>query len=1009
MIDDYYEDKYGKYLTRSFFENQFDDIVVPEFEDEEKIKKFILERHSYFNADYKKIDDYIRQCFIEITYRLDNTNNLILYGNLPNFTFAQLKIEENIINIVKDKDTVKNKNHYEEIYKKIDNLSEKDEINKIFRSVIHKYQKFVINKQNKAFSKSNKDIINKINQEKSLEINEKVAEKIIKKNIKTLEKINKQNEYEIIMGKLIKINYNEDMGICDVKIDKVICEDNCITVESCTNLNKSNCNKNPNCNYNKNKDILQCEPKIEPIIEQLKNKQINCPPLTLEYIKNNELKQNIIDSQTAGYDMRNLFDDEEEYESYGGGFSDSKKCVDQEKCSLLDEDKCNSNNNCTWYKYSIINDIYEKLINKNIYLDEKIGLSNNKLTPKNKKNLIKSIIYRYIRCLSVQSKHIMFERYLFMEKYIKKKINWITSEYIDKVVKKELNRIITTLNDEIKSITDVYKHKYDNLKEKNVERLITLIIGSESREKILSKLFGNKRKKIILKKIEEENKEIDNEDKKNEDNVDIKILESKENNGETEYKINKKGKTYWVSKGKSIVYDKLINEFENQDGGGWFGKTKINLDECKKKKQIKRKNNFPQKFKLFVDKLNKVDMPEKVNEYISKNCKEYKKFIDNHDDDLLFTDNIPDIKIKTVNEKFKKGKDWGLRYCDLDSKGEIVIPIDYPEILFNEYLNDGKKIYKSKSYKYCFPFVEGESIDPKNDRRLIKQKIERYNCILRPGVQNWINIEYVLNIICNYINSVPKYLESQNMPGDICYEEFGTFPLKKYMNLCFNPLIDDTKNVHIARLRGGKGFTLNLTAIWLFISFILFLGFAAIATLLTGGTATFGLGAIYGTVAGTGLTTIISGAVGSTVVGGVATYKWVKHSYLTQCTGLMKLWMGWQYWLGDWWYGREGADQTNIRAQQITRQKSKEEQREEIREIELTQEGNRKIEEDEYDYKSGLEGGYKKTKKTKDRMNKKKTKKKKNKKTKKKKRKSRITKKTRKKRKMKTKNLNNHT
>merc|ERR1711871_1032514 len=161
--------------------------------------------------------------------------------------------------------------------------------------------------------------------------------------------------------------------------------------------------------------------------------------------------------------------------------------------------------------------------------------------------------------------------------------------------------------------------------------------------------------------------------------------------------------------------------------------------------------------------------------------------------DLLFTDNIPDIKIKTVNEKFKKGKDWGLRYCDLDSKGEIVIPIDYPEILFNEYLNDGKKIYKSKSYKYCFPFVEGESIDPKNDRRLIKQKIERYNCILRPGVQNWINIEYVLNIICNYINSVPKYLESQNMPGDICYEEFGTFPLKKYMNLCFNPLIDDTK------------------------------------------------------------------------------------------------------------------------------------------------------------------------------------------------------------------------
>ena len=28
MIDDYYEDKYGKYLTESFFKNQFDDIQV---------------------------------------------------------------------------------------------------------------------------------------------------------------------------------------------------------------------------------------------------------------------------------------------------------------------------------------------------------------------------------------------------------------------------------------------------------------------------------------------------------------------------------------------------------------------------------------------------------------------------------------------------------------------------------------------------------------------------------------------------------------------------------------------------------------------------------------------------------------------------------------------------------------------------------------------------------------------------------------------------------------------
>ena len=36
--------------------------------------------------------------------------------------------------------------------------------------------------------------------------------------------------------------------------------------------------------------------------------------------------------------------------------------MDQDTCSLLNEDKCNSNNKCTWYKYSIINDIYDKSV-----------------------------------------------------------------------------------------------------------------------------------------------------------------------------------------------------------------------------------------------------------------------------------------------------------------------------------------------------------------------------------------------------------------------------------------------------------------------------------------------------------------------------------------------------------------------------------------------------------------------------------------------------------------------
>ena len=138
----------------------------------------------------------------------------------------------------------------------------------------------MIEKQNKTFSQSNKDIITKINENNSPEINEKNAKKIMKKNMKTLEKIHKQNEYEKIMGKLIKINYIDGMGICDVSTDKIICDNECITVESCTDLDESNCSKNPNCNFNNNKDILQCEPAIEPIIDQLemiKDKKIYCP------------------------------------------------------------------------------------------------------------------------------------------------------------------------------------------------------------------------------------------------------------------------------------------------------------------------------------------------------------------------------------------------------------------------------------------------------------------------------------------------------------------------------------------------------------------------------------------------------------------------------------------------------------------------------------------------------------------------------------------------------------
>ena len=80
----------------------------------------------------------------------------------------------------------------------------------------------------------------------------------------------------------------------------------------------------------------------------------------------------------------------------------------------------------------------------------------------------------------------------------------------------------------------------------------------------------------LLEKIEEENKEIDNEEKENEEDVNIKILEKKEDNGEIKYKIDIKGKEpVGISKGESIVYDALIDEFENQDGGGWFAKLRL--------------------------------------------------------------------------------------------------------------------------------------------------------------------------------------------------------------------------------------------------------------------------------------------------------------------------------------------------------------------------------------------------------------------------------------------------
>ena len=123
-----------------------------------------------------------------------------------------------------------------------------------------------------------------------------------------------------------------------------------------------------------------------------------------------------------------------------------------------------------------------------------------------------------------------------------------------------------------------------------------------------------------------------------------------------------------------------------------------------------------------------------------------------------------------------------MRYCELDSKGERVMPIDYPEILFDEYLVNGEKVYKSKSSKYCFPVVDGKSIDSKDDRRLIKQKIERYKCILRPGVQNWINIEYVLNIICDHIEQVKIFRKSKYAWRYMLWRIWN-FPLK-YMNLC---------------------------------------------------------------------------------------------------------------------------------------------------------------------------------------------------------------------------------
>ena len=135
MNDIYFEDKYGKYLTKTFLKINLMIFDPQIWRWRTNKKNNSKEKASSNYPGYKTIDNFIRQCFIEITYRLDNSGKLILYGNLPNFTFAQLKIEENIINILEDEDTVKNKNHYEEIYKKIDKLPEKEKINEILEKL----------------------------------------------------------------------------------------------------------------------------------------------------------------------------------------------------------------------------------------------------------------------------------------------------------------------------------------------------------------------------------------------------------------------------------------------------------------------------------------------------------------------------------------------------------------------------------------------------------------------------------------------------------------------------------------------------------------------------------------------------------------------------------------------------------------------------------------------------------------------------------------------------------
>ena len=137
------------------------------------------------------------------------------------------------------------------------------------------------------------------------------------------------------------------------------------------------------------------------------------------------------------------------------------------------------------------------------------------------------------------------------------------------------------------------------------------------------------------------------------------------------------------------------------------------------------------------------------------------------------------------------------------------------------------------------------------------------------------------------------------------------------MNLCFNPYIDDTKNVHIARLRKSrgslhKGFIGNLLIIWTLLSVLITWGLKTVIAFL----------APYVAIP---FSLIVAAGI---AIAGALAYKQVKYEYLSQCSLLMKFWMGAQYAWGDWRAAEPRGDPLDVRTRQLKQEISKKEEEE---------------------------------------------------------------------------------